>query len=96
MLLDGNLLTEVEPGAFLGLENVTQLYLSNNRIRTVAPFTALRKLEILDLGGNHMTELPNNTFAGLYHLTKLQLQFNKITSLRTQTFADLRVSHSIL
>ncbi|KAJ8373240.1 hypothetical protein AAFF_G00267320 [Aldrovandia affinis] len=52
----GNRIRRLAPGAFSGLENVTNLSLSNNRIVEVEShsFGALRSLRSLDLSGNQL------------------------------------------
>lgn len=84
-------LTHLVPHAFLGLNNLKELYLSNNKILHVRSdiFIGLNSLFILDLASNGLAELPANSFGELTQLKDLKLGRNIISTLFVGVFYGL-------
>jgi Leucine-rich repeat (LRR) protein len=89
----------LEEGAFNGLSNLHELYLSGNRIKSLSkPFTHLPKLAFLDLSNNpdSMTTGEENyvigkdTFKGLKNLEVLTFANSRIKSISSAAFSDMK------
>ena len=83
--------TEVRPGDFDGMRNLTSLRLDNNELRALPGglFDNLTHLTYLDLSGNALTTLPAGIFDKLTHLTTLSLSGNALTTLPAGLFDKL-------
>lgn len=68
---------------FKGLHELKELYLNDNRIKTIVSdsFKDLAKLEILNLNNNEIKKICPKLFESLINLRRIQLRFNKITTL---------------
>jgi Leucine-rich repeat (LRR) protein len=81
------------PDTFLGLGNLQELVLDQNRISgQLEPtlFTGLTGLQVLRLESNQITAIHAHTFRGLVNLRKLWLHKNSLSgSLEPQLFAGL-------
>ncbi|XP_070580944.1 toll-like receptor 3 [Ptychodera flava] len=89
-----NQLTKIEPGAFLGLENLLRLNLYGNKLaQTLGPgnFIGLEKVERIDLAHNTKIALGGETFSDLKSLRYLYLNLNALRSVdaRPSPFANL-------
>ena len=90
LILDGNQITEIEPGAFNGLVKLKKLHLNRNQlILKPAIFNGLAKLKELRLEQNELESLEPETFSGLSSLTHLSLDRNKLTFLEPGIFSGL-------
>ncbi|XP_068207435.1 G-protein coupled receptor GRL101-like [Palaemon carinicauda] len=71
--LSSQQLQEIAPRAFVGLRNLTTLYLSDNYLVSLdeAVFTGLRNLHKLDLTNNELAILSGRIFQGLPRLAYL-------------------------
>uniref|UniRef100_A0AAY4D866 Adhesion G protein-coupled receptor A3 n=1 Tax=Denticeps clupeoides TaxID=299321 RepID=A0AAY4D866_9TELE len=74
--LKNNIISQIEPGAFLGLYSLKRLDLSNNRIGclNVDIFKGLTSLMRLNLSGNLFSSLSQGTFDSLLSLKILDFQ----------------------
>ena len=77
LVLDGNPLGPVRPGAFAGLDRLTFLYMFDSGVTSVDPgaFGGLPSLQALDLSKNRIREIAPGTFRG-HHLSGLHLEGN--------------------
>ncbi len=84
-----NQISEIEAGAFRGLEQLKKLSLSHNELSSLAAgiFSDLPKLERLDLSQNKLTEIQSHLLDGLYSLKDLSFWNNKITTLHPGCFS---------
>ena len=78
--LNDNRLSELQPNAFNGLNNLIDLTLTRNRLKELLPnaFNGLNNLKYLYFIENQITQLPPNIFNGLNNLTFLELSYNKL------------------
>ena len=87
---DNTDLHAIRHNAFLGLEGVVILILSNNRLSTLQPTVCqnLPQLEVIKLDNNKLVNLTSDTFTGpcAQHLLILYLQFNELTYLPHDLF----------
>jgi len=76
--LDGNDITELEPGAASNLPSLLELYLSNNKIAKLQPGTVsgVSNLQYLYLDGNDITELEPGAVSNLPGLLTLVIYDN--------------------
>lgn len=86
-----NTIEEIDVDAFVGLENLKELFILDNSIYAIIPgtFRALKRLEILNLGYNKLTELSGEIFSGLESLKEISLFWNQFTSFEAETFRNL-------
>ena len=63
-ILNDNLITTLEPGAFSGLSNLREISLQNNLITYFPALTSLPSLSTLDLSNNQIETLGYETFGG--------------------------------
>ena len=80
-LADNNL--KLWPESFGGLENLKELYLSNNKLTKVPVsllLTVSKSLNVLDLSGNQLSILPD-VFSNLTSLVTLKLKNNQLKRL---------------
>jgi Leucine-rich repeat (LRR) protein len=83
--LDRNQLSNIQAGAFFGLENLRYLNFSSNRLDSNVisdgGFYGLDALEVLDLSNNNLNNLPDQVHTYLSQLTTLFLNGNQIQQL---------------
>ncbi len=79
-------------GMFQGLDNLQELNLNFNKIKSIenATFSCMSKLETLNLNSNELQILYAGTFQGLDNLQKLNLGRNDIKSIENGTFSCLK------
>ncbi|XP_028680319.1 leucine-rich repeat and transmembrane domain-containing protein 1 [Erpetoichthys calabaricus] len=85
----GRGLTEVPSILYFDMQ---ELYLQNNRIRTVHPmaFREATALKVLDLSNNSIASLADGAFQGLHNLVVLNLANNSIQDIDKRLFISLR------
>ena len=87
-----NNISQIEAGAFFGLEKLEELDIGDNsNLRTMSPtaFRGLTKLHTLHLHRCGLSELPVGVFRGMFSLQYLYLQDNNIITLHDDAFLDL-------
>ncbi len=89
--LSDNLLWEPTPHMFDGLDNLIELNLSKNSIKTIhkETFQSIKKLQILWLNANLLQEIDPHTFDNLENLEELYLGNNYLSTIQKNTFKDL-------
>ncbi|XP_069488314.1 leucine-rich repeat transmembrane neuronal protein 1-like [Ambystoma mexicanum] len=87
-----NSLSELHDGQFVGLMQLTWLYLDHNHISSVEgnAFQRLRRVKELTLSSNRLTQLPNTTFRTMPNLRSVDLSYNLLQSLEPDLFHGLR------
>mmetsp|Transcript_4836 Transcript_4836/g.9939 ORF Transcript_4836/g.9939 Transcript_4836/m.9939 type:complete len:426 (-) Transcript_4836:192-1469(-) len=75
-----NVIRDMSPVQFC--PNLTELYLANNKIKSIEGLSGLSQLVKLDLGANRIRTIPPEELAGLTSLTELWLGKNKIESMQ--------------
>ncbi|KAJ3592503.1 hypothetical protein NHX12_007630 [Muraenolepis orangiensis] len=93
--LGNNDISEVESGAFNGLRGLRRLHLNNNKIDALKEelFFGLENLEYLQLDYNSITHVEVNALGALTHLEVLILNDNLISSLPTNIFQRVPLTH---
>ena len=89
--VQNNDLTSIHDYTFEGLDLVSEIDLSFNRISVIDGFGNLCKLEVLDLTNNSLTEIHNFTFKYLYSLKKLFLARNNIVTISSSAFVSKKL-----
>ncbi|XP_071837121.1 peroxidasin homolog isoform X3 [Apostichopus japonicus] len=86
-----NQISEIQPGTFRNLPELTTLLLNNNKITRIVngAFSGLSNLEYLYLFKNEISEIGSEAFEGLESLTQLYLYSNNITTIYPNTFSNL-------
>ncbi|XP_014669896.1 PREDICTED: leucine-rich repeat-containing protein 24-like [Priapulus caudatus] len=89
LLLNGNEIRSIEPGAFAGTSHLLWLSLNENSLREVDAhsFADLTMLKHLTLEGNEIETIGDSTFQSLGELRRLDMSRNRI---REITGRDLR------
>ena len=89
--LDGNQITNLSAGIYIGLSNLKLLHLRNNLLSTLPKdiFHDLLNIESLTLRGNQITGLSVRIFEGLSNLKELYLPENVLSTLPNGIFQDL-------
>ncbi|XP_078080546.1 leucine-rich repeat transmembrane neuronal protein 4-like [Mustelus asterias] len=92
-----NSLQSLQHNQFLGLKQLTWLYLDHNYIELVHEhaFSGIRRLKELILSSNKITGLFNNTFRPVTNLRNLDLSYNQLQALQPQQFRGLRKLQSL-
>ncbi|MBN3305000.1 LRRT1 protein, partial [Amia calva] len=87
-----NSLSELRDGQFVGLMQLTWLYLDHNHIYSVEEnaFQRLRRVKELILSSNKIETLPNSTFSPMPNLRNLDLSYNNLQALEPDLFHGLR------
>ena len=90
-LIEGTKITDVLPGAFLGLNDVTEVNLGKHAISRLRDdaFKGMPKLTTLTLRENSISTLSVKAFAGLESLDTLDLAINAIREIPSDIFAGL-------
>lgn len=93
--LGNNDISEVESGAFNGLQGLKRLHLNNNKIDALKEdfFIGLESLEYLQLDYNYITHVEPKAFSRLHHLEVLILNDNLISTLPTNLFQYVPLTH---
>ncbi|XP_010882807.4 SLIT and NTRK-like protein 5 [Esox lucius] len=93
--LGNNDISDVESGAFNGLQGLKRLHLNNNKIDSLKEdfFVGLESLEYLQLDYNYITHVEQNAFSKLRHLEVLILNDNLISTLPTNIFQYVPLTH---
>lgn len=105
-----NMLTQFQHNVFYDLDNLNELYLNDNQLKSIVAtdtnggnlFVYLTKLLHLDLANNSIDDLPRSAFNGLDSLTHLNLAHNKLSVVPFQIFkhlpnmSDLNLAHNNL
>ena len=88
--LQGNA-TELKPGDFDGLTNLTELRLDDNELSSLPEsiFDQITNLTELKLDGNQLSALPDGLFDQLTNLTELALSNNQLSALPSGVFDQL-------
>lgn len=83
---------DVQPETFYSLNDLQELYLTNNRLNKlpVNLFDGLGNLQELMLTNEQLTELPKTAFNDLKKLKKLYLDNNKLVKLPKELFTNLQ------
>lgn len=86
-----NHITEVRPGTFHGLGQLSTLLLNDNRIRQLpaGAFDGAPNLRVLYLYKNRISRIVPGAFAGLSRLEQLYLHHNHLREIQPGTFNDL-------
>ncbi|XP_041944249.1 leucine-rich repeat transmembrane neuronal protein 1 [Alosa alosa] len=87
-----NNISELREANFVGLSQLTWLYLDHNGIQLVEEnaFERLRRIKELDLSTNRIESLANGTFKPLPNLRILDLSYNRLQELEPDLFHGLR------
>nr|CAH7726349.1 unnamed protein product [Callosobruchus chinensis] len=90
LIINGNI-TEIEYDAFLEINKIEKLQLSNCQLKILSmdSFIGLKKLLHLDLSNNHLHELPPGVFDQLTSLKELYLNGNQFQHLPYGIFSKL-------
>ncbi|MFH4974123.1 hypothetical protein AB6A40_000832 [Gnathostoma spinigerum] len=73
---------EIEENAFKGLaDSLEEIVLSDNLLKTMPHFNALRKLRSINLNNNKLTDIDEGALAGIINLQQLRLERNNICAL---------------
>ncbi|CAB3373221.1 Hypothetical predicted protein [Cloeon dipterum] len=86
-----NKIKEIQPGAFVNLNELITLLLNNNQITRLqnGVFSGLEELKHLYLYKNRIKDIESDVFKGLPRLEQLYLHFNKIEKLAPGLLSDL-------
>ncbi|XP_069488315.1 leucine-rich repeat transmembrane neuronal protein 1-like [Ambystoma mexicanum] len=87
-----NSLTQLHEDQFVGLMQLTWLYLDHNHIFSLEDhaFQRLRRVKELTLSSNRLTQLPNATFRNMPNLRSIDLSYNLLQALGPELFHGLR------
>ncbi|KAJ8350082.1 hypothetical protein SKAU_G00252120 [Synaphobranchus kaupii] len=93
--LGNNDISEVETGAFNGLQGLRRLHLNNNKIDVLRDdtFVGLESLEYLQIDYNYITNIEPNALSKLHHLEVLILNDNLLSTLPTNIFRYVPLTH---
>ncbi|XP_071851326.1 uncharacterized protein [Apostichopus japonicus] len=94
LMLVSNNIAYIPEGMFQSLKNLSEIYLSKNKIETLSntSLLGLNHVRHMDLSNNSLTVIPRGLFSaygGNHGLLILQLQRNKLTCLWNDTFQGL-------
>ncbi|KAM7140162.1 relaxin receptor 1 isoform 2-T2 [Molossus nigricans] len=91
MSLQKNLITKLPPDAFKNYRDLRQLFLQNNKIRSISvhSFRGLYNLTKLYLSRNRITFLNPGVFEDLHKLEWLVIDDNHLSQISSQTFYGL-------
>lgn len=93
--LGNNDISEVETGAFNGLQGLKRLHLNNNKIDMLRDdtFAGLESLEYLQIDYNFIIAIEPSALSRLHRLTVLILNDNLLSSLPTNIFRNVPLTH---
>ncbi|XP_078674745.1 oligodendrocyte-myelin glycoprotein-like [Branchiostoma floridae x Branchiostoma belcheri] len=81
LAINANKIAEIQPGSFVNLSQLREVWLSNNQITTI--------LQKLNLYTNAITTIHSDTFADLPLLQSLELENSQITTIHSGALANL-------
>ena len=89
LYLDGNRITELDAGTFVGLANLRSLSLAHNSLVELRKevLEPVSQLQQLDLSYNRVKIVLKNNFFGLLRLRELKLDHNEIRVIEDEAFA---------
>ncbi|XP_072414057.1 leucine-rich repeat transmembrane neuronal protein 3-like isoform X1 [Chiloscyllium punctatum] len=92
-----NSLHQLQPNQFLGLKQLTWLYLDHNYIDQIheQAFAGAHRLKELILSSNRISSLSNQTFRPVSNLRNLDLSYNQLQVLQPEQFRGLRKLQSL-
>ena len=73
-----NSIRDMTPVSLCSPVNLTELYLANNKLKTISGLSGLTNLKKLDLGANRIRVMPPEELSGLVNLEELWIGKNKI------------------
>ena len=73
-----NSIRDMSPVSLCSPVNLTELYLANNKLKTISGLSGLTNLKKLDLGANRIRVMPPEELSGLVNLEELWIGKNKI------------------
>lgn len=73
-----NAIRDMTPVKFCSPVHLTELYVANNKLKTIAGLSGLTNLRKLDLGANRIRIMDSNELSGLINLEELWIGKNKI------------------
>ncbi|XP_012634864.2 platelet glycoprotein Ib alpha chain [Microcebus murinus] len=93
-----NQLTSLSPGALDGLSQLHELYLRDNKLKTLPPglLAPTPHLKKLNLANNGLEELPSGLLDGLEDLDTLYLQGNSLSTIPKGFFGTLLLPFAFL
>lgn len=93
--LGNNDISEMETGAFNGLQGLRRLHLNNNKIDVLRDdtFAGLESLEYLQIDYNFISIIEPSALSRLHRLTVLILNDNLLSSLPTNIFRNVPLTH---
>ncbi|XP_068612444.1 SLIT and NTRK-like protein 5 [Brachionichthys hirsutus] len=93
--LGNNDISEVESGAFNGLQGLKRLHLNNNKIEVLRDdtFVGLETLEYLQIDYNYITNIEPNALSKLHQLTVMILNDNLLSALPPNIFRTVPLTH---
>ena len=94
LLLDHNMISRIDTGAFASLPQLLFLQLSHNQLQIITPamFLQQTQMERLNLEGNNIQHILPGTFAGMTKLQALWLGHNNLTVITDDMFTASRAS----
>ena len=97
LYLERTKISEIESGAWFGLDQLTLLYINHNEltILTAGMFNHLPSLSNLFLGNSKISSIDFKAFANLTSLKYLSLPFNSLQVLQINVFKDLSKVRSL-
>jgi len=93
----GNEISDIVDGAFNGTPELSELYLSQNRLTRIraSMFSGLKFLNRLDLSDNLISTIDIGSFQSLPYLMSLSLHGNQLNSIEPGTFMGLSSIYSL-
>ncbi|KAJ3584247.1 hypothetical protein NHX12_014743 [Muraenolepis orangiensis] len=93
--LGNNDISEVETGAFNGLQGLKRLHLNNNKIDMLRDdtFAGLESLEYLQIDYNYISVVEPSTLSRLHQLTVVILNDNLLSALPGNIFRNVPLTH---
>ncbi|CAG06517.1 unnamed protein product, partial [Tetraodon nigroviridis] len=93
--LGNNDISEIESGAFNGLQGLKRLHLNNNKIEALRDdtFAGLESLEYLQIDYNYITNIEPNALSKLHHLTVMILNDNLLSAMPPNIFRNVPLTH---
>ncbi|XP_028837794.1 SLIT and NTRK-like protein 5 [Denticeps clupeoides] len=93
--LGNNDISEIETGSFMGLQGLKRLHLNNNKIDALRDdtFAGLESLEYLQIDYNYISYIEPSALSRLHQLTVLILNDNLLSSLPTNIFRNVPLTH---
>ena len=73
-----NAIRDMTPVSYCSPQNLTELYLANNKLKEIKGLASLKNLKKLDLGANRIRIMDPKELGGLINLEELWIGKNKI------------------